>query len=308
MKAIFMGTPDFSVPVLAAMVDHGIEVAAVVTQPDRPKGRSSELVPSPVKEEALKYEIPVLQPEKVRSPESVEALKACAPDVIVVVAFGQILPKSVLEIPRYGCINVHASLLPAYRGAAPIQYAVIDGLEETGVTTMFMDEGLDTGDILLQKKIPLAADETGGSLFDKLSVLGAQALIETLDALEAGTLERHPQPEEGSYVGMIKKSMGEMDFTRSAAELERLVRGLSPWPSAYTFRDGKMLKVWKAEVLPGEGGTPGELVSGSRDSLTVRTGDGLLSLLEVQPEGKKRMAADAYLRGYPVREGERLGR
>jgi methionyl-tRNA formyltransferase len=244
----------------------------------------------------------------VREPETVAALTALAPDVVVVVAFGQILSKEVLEIPRLGCINVHASLLPAYRGASPIQHAVIDGLKETGVTTMRMDEGLDTGDILLQRSIPLAADETGGSLFDKLSVLGAELLIETLEALEAGTLTRTPQTGASNYAGMIKKEMGELNFTRPAEELERRIRGLSPWPSAFTFRDGKLLKIWRAAVVDAEGGFPGEVTEVKKDSFTVRTGRGGLQILEVQPEGKKRMDAAAYLRGYPLAAGDWLGR
>ncbi len=308
MKAVFMGTPDFSVPVLRAMAEHGVDVAAVVTQPDKPQGRSKTPAASPVKLEAERLGIPVLQPARMRAPEAIAEVKGFEPDVIVVVAFGQILPKEVLDIPKMGCINVHASLLPDYRGAAPIQYAVIDGLEETGVTTMFMDEGLDTGDILLQKKIPLSPEETGGSLFDKLSVLGAELLLETLDRLEAGTLSRTPQPKDGNYVGMIRKSMGEMDFTRPAAELERLVRGLDPWPSAYTFRGGKMLKIWKAAVIEGGSGRPGEVIQVEKNRFLVQTGEGILAVLEVQPEGKKRMPADAYLRGYPMKAGECLGK
>ena len=303
-----MGTPDFAVPVLEAMVKHGVEVAAAVTQPDRPSGRGKGMSCSAVKTAALAHGIPVLQPVKVREAESVAALRELEPDVIVVVAFGQILSKEVLDIPKIGCVNVHASLLPKYRGAAPIQYAVIDGLEETGVTTMFMDEGLDTGDILLQRSIPLAPDETGGSLFDKLSVLGAELLIETLDGLEAGTLQRTPQMGESTYVGMLKKSMGEIVWSRSAAEIERLIRGCSPWPSAYTHRGGRLLKIWRAEVLPGTGscGEPGTVSEVLPDSFSVFTGEGVLRVLEVQPEGKKRMDAGAYLRGYPLAPGDRL--
>ena len=303
-----MGTPDFAVPVLEAMVKHGVEVAAAVTQPDRPSGRGKGMSCSAVKTAALAHGIPVLQPVKVREAESVAALRELEPDVIVVVAFGQILSKEVLDIPKIGCVNVHASLLPKYRGAAPIQYAVIDGLEETGVTTMFMDEGLDTGDILLQRSIPLAPDETGGSLFDKLSVLGAELLIETLDGLEAGTLQRTPQMGESTYVGMLKKSMGEIVWSRSAAEIERLIRGCSPWPSAYTHRGGRLLKIWRAEVLPGTaaGGEPGTVKEVLPDSFSVFTGEGVLRVLEVQPEGKKRMDAGAYLRGYPLAPGDRL--
>ena len=311
MRAVFMGTPDFSVPVLSAMAQaEDIEVVGVVTQPDRPKGRKGDLVPSPVKEEALKYNIPLLQPEKIRQPEAVEQLRAWNPDVIVVVAFGQILTRDVLEIPRMGCINVHASLLPKYRGAAPIQYAVLDGLKETGVTTMYMDEGLDTGDILLQQVVPIAEKETGGSLFDKLSEVGAGLLIRTLEGLSRGEIERRPQTGESGYVGMIKKSMGEIDWSRSAEEIERQIRGLDPWPSAYTYRNGRMLKLWGADVLSGCAGeaSPGEVAEVQKDRVLLQTGEGILAVTALQPEGKKRMAAADYLRGYPVSVGERWGR
>ena len=312
MKIVFMGTPEFAVPCLRALAESSHEVAAVFTQPDKPKGRGYKMIPTPVKAAAEEYGLPVYQPLSLRkgddAAESMEILKNIAPDLIVVTAYGQILPKEILELPEHGCINIHASLLPKYRGAAPIQYAVIDGLEETGVTTMFMDEGLDTGDILLQRSIPLAPDETGGSLFDKLSVLGAELLIETLDGLEAGTLQRTPQMGESTYVGMLKKSMGEIVWSRSAAEIERLIRGCSPWPSAYTHRGGRLLKIWRAEVLPGTGscGEPGTVSEVLPDSFSVFTGEGVLRVLEVQPEGKKRMDAGAYLRGYPLAPGDRL--
>ena len=307
MRAVFMGTPDFSVPVLEAMIEHGMDVVGVVTQPDRPKGRGKGVVCSPVKEAAMAHGLHILQPEKVRTRESVAELAALAPDVMVVVAFGQILTKEVLDIPKYGCINVHASLLPSYRGAAPIQYAVLDGLKETGVTTMFMDEGLDTGDILLVKKLPIAPDETGGSLFDKLSTLGAQALIETIDALEAGTLQRIPQTGESNYVGMIKKSMGHIDWSKDAVTLDHLIRGMNPWPSAFTYRNGKLLKIWKALVVDRtDESTPGTVVEVTKKDFTVQTGKGALLIAELQPEGKKRMSAAEYLRGYPVSVGEVL--
>ncbi|MCD8330703.1 MAG: methionyl-tRNA formyltransferase [Lachnospiraceae bacterium] len=307
MRAIFMGTPEFSVPVLRAMLAEGIEVAAVVTQPDRPRGRGKGVVCSPVKEEALQHGLTVLQPEKIRQPEVVRTLRALSADIAVVVAFGQILSKEVLEAPRLGCINVHASLLPMYRGAAPIQHVILDGQTETGVTTMFMDEGLDTGDMLLQTVVPIAADETGGSLTEKLSAAGADLLIETLRQLEAGTLTRTPQTGETCYVGMIRKSMGRMDWSRPAVELERQIRGLSPWPSAFTYRDGKLLKIWAARVEEGSEGRPGEVVETARDSFLVQTGQGRLRVMEVQPEGKKRMEAAAYLRGYPITPGTMLG-
>ncbi len=318
-----MGTPDFSVPVLTAMKEAGHDMLAAVTQPDKPKGRGKEMQMTPVKAKALELGIPVLQPKKVRDPEFVEQLRELKPDVMVVVAFGQILTKEVLEVPKYGCINVHASLLPMYRGAAPIQYVILNGEKETGVTTMFMDEGLDTGDMLLKTVVPITADETGGTLHDKLSAAGAELLIRTLEQLEAGTLQRIPQTGETCYVGTLKKSMGEMDWSRPAEELERQVRGLNPWPSAYTFLNGKTLKIWKAEVLhteavssqeaegseaPADRKSCGSVTVISRDSIQVQTGDGILAIRELQLEGKKRMTADAFLRGYPVEAGTILGR
>ncbi|MCC2231001.1 MAG: methionyl-tRNA formyltransferase [Lachnospiraceae bacterium] len=323
MRAIFMGTPDFSVPVLTAMKEAGHDMLAAVTQPDKPKGRGKEMQMTPVKAKALELGIPVLQPKRVRDPEFVEQLRELKPDVMVVVAFGQILTKEVLEVPKYGCINVHASLLPMYRGAAPIQYVILNGEKETGVTTMFMDEGLDTGDMLLKTVVPITADETGGTLHDKLSAAGAELLIRTLEQMEAGTLRRIPQTGETCYVGTLKKSMGEMDWSRPAEELERQVRGLNPWPSAYTFLNGKTLKIWKAEVLHTEAVSSqeaeepealadrkscGSVIVISRDSIQVQTGDGILAIRELQLEGKKRMTADAFLRGYPVEAGTILGR
>ena len=318
-----MGTPDFSVPVLTAMKEAGHDMLAAVTQPDKPKGRGKEMQMTPVKAKALELGIPVLQPKRVRDPEFVEQLRELKPDVMVVVAFGQILTKEVLEVPKYGCINVHASLLPMYRGAAPIQYVILNGEKETGVTTMFMDEGLDTGDMLLKTVVPITADETGGTLHDKLSAAGAELLIRTLEQMEAGTLQRIPQTGETCYVGTLKKSMGEMDWSRPAEELERQVRGLNPWPSAYTFLNGKTLKIWKAEVLHTEAVSSqeaeepealadrkscGSVIVISRDSIQVQTGDGILAIRELQLEGKKRMTVDAFLRGYPVEAGTILGR
>ena len=318
-----MGTPDFSVPVLTAMKEAGHDMLAAVTQPDKPKGRGKEMQMTPVKAKALELGIPVLQPKRVRDPEFVEQLRELKPDVMVVVAFGQILTKEVLEVPKYGCINVHASLLPMYRGAAPIQYVILNGEKETGVTTMFMDEGLDTGDMLLKTVVPITANETGGTLHDKLSAAGAELLIRTLEQMEAGTLQRIPQTGETCYVGTLKKSMGEIDWSRPAEELERQVRGLNPWPSAYTFLNGKTLKIWKAEVLHTEAVSSqeaeeqealadrkscGSVIVISRDSIQVQTGDGILAIRELQLEGKKRMTADAFLRGYPVEAGTILGR
>ena len=245
-----MGTPDFSVGTLEEIIKAGHEVMAVVTQPDKPKGRGKALQYSPVKEAALSHNLEVLQPVKARDEAFIEKLRQYNADVFVVVAYGQILPKEIIDMPKYGCINVHASLLPKYRGAAPIQYAVIDGCEYSGVTTMLMDEGLDTGDILLVSKVKLDKKETGGSLFDKLEDVGAKLLVTTLSKLEDGTITRTKQIEEDStYVKMIKKSMGKIDFNKSAIEIERLIRGLNPWPSAYTSLDGKTFKIWEANCL-----------------------------------------------------------
>lgn len=310
MRIVYMGTPDFAVPPLAALAGNGYEVVAVVTQPDKPKGRGKTLLPPPVKEEAMKHDIPVYQPLKVRDPEFVETLSKLEPDMIVVAAFGQIIPKTILDMPKYGCLNIHASLLPKYRGAAPIQQAVIDGEKESGVTLMKMGEGLDTGDMIAQAVVPLAEDETGGSLFDKLSEVGASLLVETIPSIVDGTAVYTKQPEESPtpYAAMISKKMGLMDFSKSAEELERLVRGLNPWPSAYTFLNGKTLKVWKCAVenTKGEETVPGTIIGVDKSGIHVACGKDALILKEVQLEGKKRMETDAFLRGYQVTEGTML--
>ena len=310
MRIVFMGTPDFSVPVLEALVQEGHEVVQVVTQPDKPKGRGKSVLMTPVKEKALALGLPVWQPERIRRPEAVEQLKELAPDVIVVVAFGQILSRQVLDIPRLGCVNVHASLLPKYRGAAPIQWAILDGETCTGVTTMLMDEGIDTGDMLEKMEVPIAPDETGGSLHDKLSRAGAELIRSTLRRLEAGTLVPKPQTEEGTcYARMLTKTMGDIDWNMDAAAIERLIRGLNPWPSAYTHLDGRTLKIWKAQVREGNPeGVCGQIVETGRDSISVKTGNGVLVLQEVQLEGKKRMDAGAFLRGFPLKAGTVLER
>lgn len=309
MRIVFMGTPDFSVPTLEALYEGGHTIAAVVTQPDKPKGRGKAVVMTPVKEKAMELSLPVYQPEKVKNPEFTALLRELAPDVIVVVAFGQILTKEILELPKYGCVNVHASLLPKYRGAAPIQWAVIDGETTSGVTTMLMDEGLDTGDMLEKKEILLDPKETGGSLFEKLSGLGGELILSTLEKLENGTIVRTKQGESGtSYAKMLQKSMGEIDWKLGAEKIERLIRGLNPWPSAYTFLDGKTLKIWASSVAVGElTGNPGR-VTVKKDGFLVETGEGYLSVEELQLEGKKRMDAAAFLRGYPVETGTILGK
>ena len=307
MKTVFMGTPDFAVPPLHALIEAGYEVAAVVTQPDKPKGRGKTLLPTPVKEEALMHEIPVYQPQRVRkNPEFLETLKEIDPDIIIVAAFGQIIPKEILELPKFGCINIHASLLPKYRGAAPIQQAVIDGEKESGVTIMQMGEGLDTGDMISKIIIPLAQDETGGSLFGKLAQAGAELLIKTLPSIEQGTAEREKQPEESPtpYAAMITKQMGLMNFSKPAEELERLVRGMNPWPSAYTFINGKTLKVWKCKVSGEQtDAIPGNVFLTDKEGIHVACEKGTLILTEVQLEGKKRMDTEAFLRGYHIEKG-----
>lgn len=306
MRIIFMGTPDFSVGTMEALIEAGHEIVLAVTQPDKPRGRGKAMQYPPVKEAALAHGILVCQPGRVREPECVEYLKSFAPDMIVVVAFGQILPKEILALPRYCCVNVHASLLPKYRGAAPIQWAVIDGETVTGVTTMRMDEGMDTGDMIAKTELTLAPDETGGSLFDRLAAAGAALCVETVAFIETGTAVYTPQNHaEATYTTMIKKQLGEIDFTRPAAEIERLIRGLDPWPSAYTHLGDKTLKIWKASVVEQEDSSlrPGTILHVERDSLIVQTGQGALSLKEVQLEGKKRMDIASFLRGCPVEKG-----
>ena len=305
-----MGTPDFAVPTLAALLESRHEVVGVVTQPDRPKGRSGKLQPSPVKEKALEADVPVLQPEKVKDPAFLPELEKLVPDVIVVVAFGQILPESVLNLPKYGCMNVHASLLPKLRGAAPIQWSVIDGDKESGVTIMQMDKGLDTGDILLVEKYTLDPKETGGSLFDKLSGLGGPLLLQALEQAEQGTLSPVPQEhEKHTYAKMLSKALGEIDFTKDAIVIERLIRGLNPWPSAYTHLNGKTLKIWEADVCEcnDDNMKPGTVFNVTKDGFCVKCGKDALSIGEVQLEGKKRMASDAFLRGFKLESGTVLG-
>lgn len=303
-----MGTPDFSVPTLQSLIDSKHQVIAVVTQPDKPKGRGNEMSFPPVKEKALQYEIPIFQPVKVREETFINTLKELNPDAIVVIAFGQIIPKSILDLPKYGCINIHASLLPKLRGAAPIQWAIINGEEETGITTMFMAEGLDTGDMLLKTIVPIEKEETGGSLHDKLSVIGGDLILETLEQLENGTAIRIKQDDKlSNYVGTLNKSLGNIDFSKPAKEIERLIRGLNPWPSAYTFLNGKMLKIWKASVIEKEyTSQTGVVVEVTKDEVIVKTGEGALAFKELQLEGKKRMTTDAFLRGYTIVEGTKF--
>lgn len=308
MRIIFMGTPDFAVSVLDAIVGAGHEVAAVYTQPDKPKGRGKSMQFPPVKEKAMEYGIPVFQPVKVREPEVVESMRSFQPEVIVVVAFGQILPEAILSLPPLGCINVHASLLPKYRGAAPIQRVIIDGEPVSGVTTMYMAKGLDTGDMIEQTEVPIDAKETGGSYHDKLAAAGAALCLSTLDKLAAKTAVRIPQDDSlSSYAHMLKKSMGELDFYKSATELERLIRGLNPAPSAYSHLNGKTLKIFAADVVENRwDDVPGTIVEVDKKSFTVQCGQQALKVLEVQLEGKKRMPTSAFLLGYTITVGMRF--
>lgn len=315
MNIVFMGTPDFAVGTLETLIGSEHNVIGVVTQPDKPKGRGGKMMFTPVKEAALKAGIDVYQPQKVRDKEFIEVLKSLNPDVIIVVAFGQILPEEILELPKYGCINVHASLLPRLRGAAPIQWSVIDGDKESGVTIMQMDEGLDTGDILLVKKYELDEKETGGSLFDKLASFGGPMILEVLKQAQEGKLNPVKQDDsKHTYAKMLSKATGDIDFEKSAVEIERLIRGLNPWPSAFTHIHGKMLKIWEADVLGGDAAEkydiidaePGHIAYVDKTKMLISTGDGYLDVLSVQLEGKKRMDTAAFLRGYKVEKGEAL--
>lgn len=308
MRAIFMGTPEFAVPTLQALIDHH-EVIGVVTQPDKQRGRGKKVQFPPVKEKAVEYNIPVYQPVRAKEKAFIETLRQLNPDVIVVVAYGQILPESILNIPKYGCINVHGSLLPKYRGAAPIQWAVLDGEEKTGITTMFMEKGLDTGDMLDKVEVVLDSKETAGTLHDKLMEAGADLLLETLKKLEAGTAVRTKQDDSKScYAKMLSKEMGKIDFTKSANEIERLIRGMNPWPSAYTSMSGKTMKIWDADVVEYQGNEkPGTIVDVTKDSILVATGENALALKEIQLAGKKRMQVQAFLLGRSVEKGIVLG-
>lgn len=309
MRIIFMGTPEFAVPTLEALIQGGHEVAAVVTQPDKPKGRGGKMQFPPVKECALQHEIHVLQPVKVREKEVVDQLAAYQPDAIVVVAFGQILPKEILDMPKYGCINVHASLLPKYRGAAPMQWAIIDGEKKTGITTMYMNEGLDTGDILEQEETEITEDETAQTLHDRLSMMGGPLILSTLDKLEKNEITRIKQDDSQScYAKMLHKSLGNICFDEDAESIERLIRGLNPWPSAFTHLNGKTLKIWRAQTCESNfDAKPGTIVKVEKDSFTIACKKGGLEVLSLQLEGKKRMDAENFLRGYQLEEGIVLG-
>lgn len=309
MNIIFMGTPDFAVGALEAVIAAGHNVLLVVTQPDKAQGRSKELKPPAVKVCATEHNLPVFQPERIKKEEAVNILKQYDADLYVVAAFGQILSKEILDLPKFGCVNIHASLLPKYRGAAPIQWAVIDGEEKTGITIQQMNEGVDTGDILLQKEYYLAKDETGASLFDRLCELGAKAIVEVIDMIERGTVCPVKQnEEEATHAKMLSKAMGEMDFEKEAAVLERLIRGLNSWPSAYTYYKGKSMKIWRAEVVSNANeAKAGTVVAKDKESFTVACHKDALRILEIQPEGKRRMGVKDFMLGCKVELGDKLG-
>jgi methionyl-tRNA formyltransferase len=314
MNIVFMGTPDFAVPSLRMLVENGYHVLAVVTQPDRPKGRKRELTPPPVKIEAIKHGIPVLQPERLRRSDTIDELKRLQPDLIVTAAYGQILPKSVLDIPRLGCINVHASLLPRYRGGAPIHYAVMNGDPVTGVTIMYMAEGLDTGDMISRIEVPITEEDTTGSMFVKLSVSGAELLKETLPKLARGEAQREPQREElASYAPNIQRENERIAWERTSLELFNHIRGLNPFPGAFTTWNGEVFKVWASRLKNGERSAtgnraaPGTVLQVSSDGVEIATGDGSLYLTEIQPAGKKAMSVEQFVRGSTMTVGTVLG-
>ena len=311
MKVVFMGTPDFSVGALEAIIRAGHQVVAVVTQPDKPKGRGKEMQMTPVKKCALKYDIPVFQPVKIKTPEAVEMLRAYDADIFVVAAFGQFLSEEILQMPRYGCINIHASLLPKYRGAGPIQWVILNGEKETGITIMQMDKGIDTGDMLLQSVVPIDEKETGDSLHDKLADEGAKLIVEAMQKIEAGDITPVKQNDADScYAKMLQKSMGKIDWNKEAEQIERMVRGLNSWPSAYTSYHGKVLKIWASDVSEKkpavENAVPGMVTAVEKDAVYVQTGEKMLKITEVQLEGKKRMQVKEFLLGCQMKAGEIL--
>jgi methionyl-tRNA formyltransferase len=305
MKIVFMGTPEIAVPCLEKIIDEKHEILGVVTQTDKPKGRGKKLAMSPVKELAVKHDIDVYQPKRARDEEFINEIKNLSPDLIIVVAFGQILPKEILEIPRYGCVNVHVSLLPKYRGAAPINWVIINGEEKTGVSTMYMDEGLDTGDIILQHEIDLNNEITAGELHDKIMYIGADLLKDTVEMLAKGTAPRTVQiDEESCYAPIMNKSLGKIDFSKSAKEIHNLVRGVNPWPSSYTTYEDDTMKVWKTKVTDKDSGDkPGTIVEVDKEGIGVCTKDKVILLEEIQMPNKKRVLVSEYIKGNTIKTG-----
>lgn len=307
MRIVFMGTPDFAAGALEAIVAAGHEVVACVTQPDKPKGRGKEIQFPPVKECAIRLNIPVFQPAKVKEADAVEVLRGYNADLFVVAAFGQILSSEILHMPKYGCVNIHASLLPKYRGAAPINWAIIEGEEKTGVTIMQMNEGVDTGDMLLKEEVTIDAKETAATLFDKLAKCGAELIVKAIPLIEQGALTPEVQDEAlATKARLMKKELGHVNYSMSATRIERLVRGLNPWPGAYTYYQGKSLKIWDADVCDGKGEI-GTIAFAERDGIGIYTGEGILVLREIQLEGKKRMPVRDFLLGNKIAVGDVIG-
>ncbi|SNX55597.1 methionyl-tRNA formyltransferase [Thermoanaerobacterium sp. RBIITD] len=308
MNIVFMGTPDFAVPSLKKLIDVGYNVSAVVTQPDKPKGRGKKLLFPPVKEYALENNIEVLQPQKIKKNQEIfDKIKTLNPDFIIVVAYGKILPEEILNIPKHGCINVHASLLPKYRGAAPINWAIINGEKETGITTMYMEKGLDTGDILMQRAIPILYDDNAETVHDKLAQLGGEVLIETLERLKNGTLEPTKQNDNyATYAPILEKSMGQIDWSKNADDIRNLIRGLRPWPGTYTYYNGNILKIWSAVVVGDQSDAKPGTILESGKNLVVKCGLNALKILEIQSEGTRKMSIGEYLRGHNIKKGEML--
>lgn len=306
-----MGTPDFAVPALQALYQEGHDIAGVITQPDRPAGRGRKVTASPVKVLAENLKLPVFQPLKVKEPDAIDLLRKLEPECIIVVAYGQILSKEILELPRYGCVNVHASLLPAYRGAAPIHWAVLNGELKTGVTTMLMNEGLDTGDMLLTAEYPISPEVTTGQVHDALADIGADILLKTIKGLKMGTVSPKPQPSDFTYAPLLKREHEKIDWNWSAHKIHNRIRGLNPWPGAFAFFRNEQIKIWhsrrSAESLSGESfpeKKPGEIVSLSEEGFMVQTGDGILEITELQPAGKKKMNAFDFFNGRRIKSGE----
>lgn len=314
MRIVFMGTPAFAARSLRALKEAGHDIVLVLTQPDREKGRGKKIQMSPVKELALEYGLEVFQPQRIKAPEAVERLRECGADIFVVAAFGQILSKEILDLPRFGCINIHASLLPKYRGASPIQWAILEGEEITGVTIMRMDEGLDTGDMISSRKVSITVDDTGESLTDRLAEEGAALLLETLPLIEGGSAPYEPQdPDHASYARILNKEDGRLDFSRPARELDRLIRAFNPWPGAFTMLGGRMLKIWNAEPVeshevPSDNGCVcGTIIRVEKDSFDILTSDGALRVFQLQSEGKKRMSTADFLRGCKIEKNTVCG-
>lgn len=309
MKIIYMGTPEFAVPCLDALINSKHEVIGVFTQPDKPSGRGQRITITPVKEKALEHNIKVFQPNTLRDAEVINDIKDLNPDLIVVVAYGQILPKEILDMPKYGCINVHASLLPKYRGAGPINWVIINGEKKTGITTMYMDVGLDTGDMLLKEEIEIGEDETAGQLHDRLMDLGANVLSKTIDLIETGEIKPIPQNhDESSYAPMLTKELGKIDWSKSAKEIKDLIRGTIPWPSSYTTYDGQVMKIWESSIIHSDKDyEPGKILEVKKDSILVATGKDILSIKELQFSGKKRMSVKQYLIGNNIETNKILG-